>query len=258
LKIAEIKSRLRGEVGREIFFHETISSTNTIASEIAAKTVEGAVIIADTQSRGKGRLGRIWVSPPGVNIYMSIILRPDIRPRDATLITIMSSVACANALRKVTGLNVTIKWPNDLIIQNRKLCGILTELKTERNKIIFAVAGIGINVNMDINEFPEDVKYIATSLKNETGIVYSRTEIVAETLNEMDRWYKTLKVMDRDALLSEWKRLSSILSREVMVVTGQGTVTGLALDLDNEGMLMIKLASGEVKKISSGEVTIVR
>jgi BirA family biotin operon repressor/biotin-[acetyl-CoA-carboxylase] ligase len=258
LKIAEIKSRLRGDVGREIFFYETIGSTNTVASEIAAKTVEGAVVLADTQSKGKGRLGRVWVSPPEVNIYMSIILRPDIKPRDATLITIMSSVACANALRKVTGLNVTIKWPNDLIIQKKKLCGILTELKTERNKIIFAVAGIGINVNADINEFPEDVRYIATSLKNETGIVYSRTEIVAEILNEVDRWYKTLKVMDRDALLSEWKRLSSTLGREVNVVTGQGTITGLALDIDGEGMLMIKLASGEVKRISSGDVTIVR
>jgi BirA family biotin operon repressor/biotin-[acetyl-CoA-carboxylase] ligase len=258
LKIAEIKSRLRGDVGREIFFYETIGSTNIVASEIAAKTAEGAVVLADTQSKGKGRLGRGWVSPPGVNIYMSIILRPDIRPRDATLITIMSSVACANALRKVTGLNVTIKWPNDLIIQKKKLCGILTELKTDRNKIIFAVAGIGINVNADINEFPEDVKYIATSLKNETGIVYSRTEIVAEILNEIDRWYKTLKVMDRDALLSEWKRLSSTLGREVMVVTGQGTITGLALDLDSEGMLMIKLSSGGVKRISSGDVTILR
>lgn len=258
MKIAEIKSRLRGDVGRGIFFFETIGSTNTVASEIAAKSVEGAVVLADTQSKGKGRLGRVWVSPSGVNIYMSIILKPDIRPRDATLITIMSSVACANALRKVTGLNVTIKWPNDLIIQKKKLCGILTKLKTERNKIIFAVAGIGINVNADINEFPEDVKSIATSLKNETGIVYSRTEIVAETLNEIDRWYKTLKVMDRDALLSEWKRLSSTIGREVMVVTGQGTLTGLALDLDSEGMLMIKLTSGEVKRISSGDVTIVR
>ena len=258
MKIAEIKSRLRGDVGREIFFYDTVGSTNAVASEIAAKTVEGAVVLADTQSKGKGRLGRVWVSPPGVNIYMSIILKPDIRPRDATLITIMSSVACANALRKVTGLNVTIKWPNDLIIQKKKLCGILTELKTERNKIIFAVAGIGINVNADIDEFSEDVKSIATSLKNETGIVYSRTEIVAETLNEIDRWYKTLKVMDRDALLSEWKRLSSTLGREVMVVTGQGTLAGLALDLDSEGMLMIKLTSGEVKRISSGDVTIIR
>jgi len=257
LKISEIKTRLRGDIGREIFFHETIGSTNTVASEIAAKTVEGAVVLADTQSKGKGRLGRCWVSPPGVNIYMSIILRPDISPRDATLITIMSSVACAKALRKVAGLNVTIKWPNDLIIQNKKLCGILTELKTERNKIIFAVAGIGINVNADINEFPEDVKYIATSLKNETGIVYSRTEIAAEILNQIDRWYKTMKVMGRDALLSEWKRLSSTLGREVMVVTGQGTLTGFALDLDSEGMLMIKLTSGEVKRISSGDVTII-
>jgi len=258
LKIAEIKSRLRGDIGREIFFYDTVGSTNAVASEIAPKTVEGAVVLADTQSKGKGRLGRVWVSPPGVNIYMSIILKPDIRPMDATLITVMSSVACATALRKVTGLNVTIKWPNDLIIQNKKLCGILTELKTERNRIIFAVAGIGINVNADIDEFSEDVKSIATSLKNETGIIYSRTEIVAETLNEIDRWYKTLKVMDRDMLLCEWKRLSSTLGREVMVVTGQGTLTGFALDLDTEGMLMIKLTSGEVKRISSGDVTIVR
>lgn len=258
MKIAEIKSRLRGEIGREIFFYDTVVSTNAVASEIAAKTLEGAVVLADTQSKGRGRLGRVWLSPPGVSIYMSIILKPDIKPMDATLITVMSSVACATALRKVTGLNVTIKWPNDLIIQKKKLCGILTELKTERNKIIFAVAGIGINVNTDINEFPEDMKHLATSLKNETGIVYSRTEIAAETLNEMDRWYKTLKVMDRDALLSEWKRLSSTLGREVMVVTGQGTLTGFALDLDSEGMLMIKLASGEVKRISSGDVTILR
>jgi BirA family transcriptional regulator, biotin operon repressor / biotin---[acetyl-CoA-carboxylase] ligase len=258
LKIAEIKSSLRGDIGREIFFYDTVGSTNAVASEIAAKTVEGTVVLADTQRKGKGRLGRVWVSPPGVNIYMSIILKPDIRPMDATLITVMSSVACATALRKVTGLNVTIKWPNDLIIQNKKLCGILTELKTERNRIIFAVAGIGINVNADIDEFSEDVKSIATSLKNETGIIYSRTEIVAETLNEIDRWYKTLKVMDRDTLLCEWKRLSSTLGREVMVVTGQGTLTGFALDLDTEGMLMIKLTSGEVKRISSGDVTIVR
>jgi len=258
LKIAEIKSRLRGDIGREIFFYDTVGSTNAVASEIAPKTVEGAVVLADTQSKGRGRLGRVWVSPPGLNIYMSIILKPDIRPMDATLITVMSSVACATALRKVTGLNVTIKWPNDLIIQNKKLCGILTELKTERNRIIFAVAGIGINVNADIDEFSEDVKSIATSLKNETGIIYSRTEIVAETLNEIDRWYKTLKVMDRDMLLCEWKRLSSTLGREVMVVTGQGTLTGFALDLDTEGMLMIKLTSGEVKRISSGDVTIVR
>ncbi len=258
MKIAEIKSRLRGDIGREIFFYETIGSTNTVASEIASKTVEGVVVLADTQSKGKGRLGRFWVSPPGVNIYMSIILKPDIRPKDATLITIMSSIACATALRKVTGLNVTIKWPNDLIIQKKKLCGILTELKTERDKIIFAVAGIGINVNADINKFPEDVKSIATSLKNETGIVYSRTEIAAETLNEIDRWYKTLKVMDRDTLLHEWKLLSSTLGREIMVVTCQGTLTGLALDIDSEGMLMIKLSSGEVKRISSGDVTIVR
>ena len=258
MNIDEIKSKVTGCIGREIFFYDTVDSTNTIASEIAEKTVEGAVVLADSQGKGRGRLGRGWVSPPGVNIYMSIVLKPDIRPRDATLITIMSSVACATALRKITGLDVAIKWPNDLTVKKKKMCGILTDLKTEQNKIIFAVLGIGINVNADIDRFPDEVKPIATSLKNETGILYSRTEIAAEILNEIDSWYKTLKTMDRDTLLSAWRRLSSMLGREVMAVTGQGTFTGLARDIDSEGMLIMELPSGETKRISSGDVTVVR
>ncbi len=158
MNIDEIKAKITGCIGREIFFYDTVDSTNTIASEIAPKTAEGAVVLADSQGRGRGRLGRVWISPPGVNLYMSIVLRPDIRPRDATLITIMSSVACATALRRMTGLDVAIKWPNDLTVKKKKLCGILTDLKIEQNKIIFAVLGIGINVNADIDRFPDEVK----------------------------------------------------------------------------------------------------
>lgn len=121
LSINDIKANLTGEIGREIFFYETVSSTNALAAEISGKTVEGTVVIADSQQSGRGRLGRTWVSPPGVNIYMSIIIKPAIPPDDATLLTLMTAIACATALRKATGLDVSIKWPNDLVVSDKKL-----------------------------------------------------------------------------------------------------------------------------------------
>ena len=133
----------------------------------------------------------------GYNIYMSIILRPDIEPKDTTLITIMAAVACAIALRRVTGISISIKWPNDLMVSDRKIGGILTEMKTAREKIISVVIGIGINVNGDLDSFPEEIRGIATSVKNETGKPFSRERIIAEILNEMDRWYPLLKGLAR-------------------------------------------------------------
>lgn len=258
MKTDVIKSKIKGSIGREIFFYEKVGSTNTVASNLAGQVAEGTVIIADTQEKGRGRLGRLWVSPPGENIYMSIILQPQIETRDATLITIMAAVASANALRKTTGLNISIKWPNDLIFHERKIGGILTELKTDQKGILFSVIGIGINVNTDINSFPEDVRGIATSVKNETGKLFSREEIVAETLNEIDNWYMILKAMKREVLLAEWQRLTSTLGKEVIVVIGQETYKGFAEAIDDEGMLILRLPSGEMKRIHSGDLTVLR
>lgn len=259
MKVEDIKARIKGETGREIFFYETVGSTNTIAMELAEKGAqEGTVIIADSQEKGRGRLGRHWVSPPGVNIYMSIILRPKIKPKDVTLLTIIAAVGCTTALRKVTGLNVTIKWPNDLTVYDKKLGGILTEVKTAPKEIIFAVTGIGINVNMDVKSLPDDVKNLATSVKNETGNLYPREVIIAEMLNEISHWYKALKEMKRDMLLSEWQKMTSTLGREVQVVTGNETFIGLAESIDDEGMLILKLRDGKLKRISTGDITIVR
>lgn len=215
-------------------------------------------MLADSQEKGKGRLGRTWVSPPGVNIYMSIIARPAIGPKDVTLLTIIAAVGCTIALRRITGTNVTIKWPNDLIITCKKLGGILTEMKTDPDGQISAIIGIGINVNVDMDVFPPDVRKIATSVKNETGIPYSRTEIIVEILNEIDKWYRILKGRDRKTLLSEWCKLTSTLGREVKVTVGKETFTGLAESIDNEGMLILRLPSGVHKRISSGDLTILR
>jgi len=258
VEIDDIKAEIKGGIGREIFFYETVGSTNTVASDLAEKTIEGAVVIADSQQKGRGRLGRKWESPPGVNIYMSIILRPKIESKEATLITIMAAVACATALRRVTGLHVTIKWPNDLMVSDKKIGGILSELKTDHGRIISAIVGIGMNVNVGIDAYPADVQEIATSVKNETGMSYSREVVISEILNEIDYWYKILNGMGKGILLLEWQKLTSTLGREVKVTVGKETFTGLAESIDSEGMLILRLPSGMLKKINSGDLTILR
>jgi BirA family transcriptional regulator, biotin operon repressor / biotin---[acetyl-CoA-carboxylase] ligase len=258
VNVANIKALAKGIIGKEIFFYETVGSTNTVAAELAEKTSEGAVVLADSQERGRGRLGRTWISPAGVNIYMSVILRPKIDLRDATLITIMAAVACATALRKATGLGVSIKWPNDLTVSGKKLGGILTDLKTEKGTIVAAIVGIGINVNSDTDAFPGEVNKIATSVKKETGNLYAREEITVAVLDEMNKWYPILQGGDNTMLLSAWKRLTSTLGKKVALTLGEETLNGVAEDIDDEGRLLLRLPSGEIKRISSGDLTVLR
>jgi BirA family transcriptional regulator, biotin operon repressor / biotin---[acetyl-CoA-carboxylase] ligase len=254
VQIDEIKRKIKGDLGKDILFYETTDSTNTIALNIAETNKEGLVILADSQEKGRGRLGRLWISPPGVNIYMSVVLKPDVKPGDATLITLMTAVACAIALRKITGLDIRIKWPNDLVVADKKLGGILTELKIYREKIAFAVVGIGINVNIDTKVFPDEVREIATSMKNETGRRYSRENIIAEILCQLHVWYSAFKRMDKETILSAWRLLTSTLGREVVVTAGKETYQGFAEAIDEEGRLLLRLPTGEVKKISSGDL----
>ncbi|MFZ3123358.1 MAG: biotin--[acetyl-CoA-carboxylase] ligase [Thermodesulfovibrionales bacterium] len=275
--VEELKILVRGDFGKEIIFHESIDSTNTLAMELAEKGVpHGTVIIADRQFKGKGRLGRTWFSPPKGNIYMSVIVRPEIEPKDATLLTIMSAISCARAVRNLTGIEVKIKWPNDLMVSERKLGGILTEMKSDQDRIVFAVIGIGINVNASIDAFPSDVRAVAASVieelrRKETtplcpplarggwgGEKISRTLIIAAILNELERWFKVLIKGGRIQLINEWKKLSSTLGRKVKVVSGRDAISGIAEDIDDEGMLILRLPSGGLKKISAGDVTMLR
>lgn len=255
--LGDIRAKIKGSIGRDLLFYDTVDSTNTVATALAEKGKdEGTVIIADSQEKGRGRLGRHWVSPPGLNIYMSIVFRPEIEPKGTTLITIMAAVGCTIALRKVTGLNVTIKWPNDLMVSDKKMGGILTEMRITKKKVKYVVTGIGINVNMDSDALPDEIKEIATSIKIETGMPYSRPEILIEVLNQIDHWYGILKEMRRKELLYEWQLLTSTLGRQVKITTGDELFTGLADSIDDEGMLILRLPSGELKRISSGDLTI--
>ena len=259
MRIEDIRATVKGRLGREILFYETVDSTNTIAADLAEKNPEGTVILADCQKKGRGRLGRHWLSPGGVNIYMSVILRPDVEPKDTTLVTLMAAVACTLALRRVTGILITIKWPNDLMASGKKIGGILTEMKTAGTRVISVVIGVGINVNGDRDSFPEEIRGIATSVKNETGKQASRETIIAEILNEINRLYPLIeRTAGRDRLLSEWKNLTSTLGKQVIVITGQETLSGYAESIDDEGLLLLRLPSGELKSISSGDLTILR
>jgi BirA family biotin operon repressor/biotin-[acetyl-CoA-carboxylase] ligase len=253
--IDAIRSQIKGDLGRQIVFYDTVGSTNTVALACGEEPEEGTVILSDSQEKGRGRLGRSWVSPPGVNIYLSILLHPRIEPEHATLITLLSAIACTYALRKTTGLSISVKWPNDLMAADRKLGGILTEMKITGKKIVLAVIGIGINVNMAAHEFPDQIRTTATSVKIETGEDVSRERIIAEILNETDRWYKVLQTGRSREIVDEWQRLTSTLGRRVLVTTGQETYTGLAEGIDDKGMLLIRLPSGEIKRISSGDLT---
>jgi BirA family biotin operon repressor/biotin-[acetyl-CoA-carboxylase] ligase len=259
LSAEDIKAGIKGSIGREIYLYETIDSTNTIASELAEKgKAEGTVVIADSQVRGKGRLGRSWVSPPGVNVYMSIVFRPDMKPKDATLLTIMASVACTIALRRVTGLHITIKWPNDLMVSEKKLGGILTETRVDSKRIEYAVTGIGINVNMELDALPDVVKKVAASIRMETGKLFSRIKIIQEVLNEINHWYNILKEKGHSKITSQWKQLTSTLGRKVEVVTGSETLKGLAESITGDGMLVLRLPSGALRVIQYGDLTLLR
>lgn len=257
--MGQLRALIKGEIGREVISLGEVNSTNTFAMEIGDKgAAHGTVVIADSQTKGRGRMGRTWVSPPGRNIYMSVILRPSMQVRDATLLTIIAGVACCRALRYITHLPVDIKWPNDLMVSRRKLGGILTETKSGAGRIISAVIGIGINLNAKLEDFPSDVKAIATSVRNETGKGQSRTVLIGGILNELDYWYRIFVEKERNPILNEWRKLTSMLGKPVQVIWGGEGLNGIADDIDDEGMLILRLPSGILKKISAGDLTILQ
>jgi BirA family biotin operon repressor/biotin-[acetyl-CoA-carboxylase] ligase len=189
---------------------------------------------------------------------MSIILKPEIEPKDATLLTVLAAVACTVALRKTSGIKVSIKWPNDLMFSEKKIGGILTEVRSEPDKIKLAIMGIGINVNIEKKDFPSEIRSIATSIKAETGEFHSRSRLIIQILKEIEGWHMAFKKRGRRVLLKKWRQFSSTIGRKVRVTIGEKTVSGLAEDIDDEGMLILTLQSGGSKRISSGDIAYLR
>ncbi len=262
LSIEEIKNALSKEsykIGSDLVFYKSLPSTNAMCVESAHKGAkEGTVIIADEQTKGRGRLGRTWVSPHGKNLYMSILLTPQMPPREAAVLTLMSGVACCIALRKLLLIPIHLKWPNDLLVNEKKIGGILCEMSADMDKISFSVIGIGININMDIEDLPEEVRQIATSVKMEIGRKFSRTDIAIEVLKEFDRWYSILLNGGKKDIISEWRDCSSTIGRKVKATIGNQVFKGVAEAIDQEGLLILRLPDGLFMKVDAGDITMLR
>jgi len=211
---------------------------------------EGTVVCAESQSKGKGRLGRNWASPKGKGIYMSVILRPLVAPADAAKLTLLSAVATCEAIEKLFHVNAKIKWPNDILVDNKKIAGILTELSAEMDRIRFVVIGIGVNVNTALSQLPPS----ATSIKNETGRKGSRIQLLQEILRSLEKWYGGLSEHGFNAVIARWKELSSTLGQHVRVADLTGDIEGEAIDLDEYGGLIIKGQNGLTVKRMTGDV----
>jgi BirA family biotin operon repressor/biotin-[acetyl-CoA-carboxylase] ligase len=252
----EIKAGILGDFWNKVFFYESVDSTNERALALPAPETfaHGTVVITDSQSRGRGRIGRKWISPPGRNIYMSMLLKPEIRPRDVAFLTIAGALAGAVALGNITGLDARIKWPNDLMVNGKKIGGILTESRSGAEKVNIAVIGIGVNVNSESIDFPEELRGVVTSARAETGRVFSRVKIIVDILKELELRYKALVREGRQPLLKEWKGRSSTIGKEVRIVLSEAVLSGVADTVDDEGMLVVRLRSGETRRISSGDV----
>jgi BirA family biotin operon repressor/biotin-[acetyl-CoA-carboxylase] ligase len=252
----EIKPLLKTKwLGKTIHYFNSIVSTNSKAYELASQGVkEGEVVIAESQTKGKGRLGRNWFSPPYLNLYLSAILRPKIPPPQAPLITLMAAVATAEAIEKFSGLQPLIKWPNDILLNGRKMAGLLNEIKSETDRIHFVILGIGVNLNIAGKMFPKEIRAIATSLKEEMGQGVSRKIFLASFLQELEKWYTVFIKQGEAIILKSWRERAQIKGRQVRMVSFGETITGRAIDVDSDGALIIETRRGERKRVVAGDV----
>ena len=240
-------------IGQKIYIYNKTSSTNDIAWTLAVKdNAEGIVILTEAQTKGRGRLGRTWFSLPQKCILCSIILKSNMLSERLNLLTIGTSVAISKAIKDTTFLSAYIKWPNDVVIRGKKVCGILVEKR--RTKTGFIVIGFGINVNLDEDDFPRDLYGKAASLKMECAKKVSRVELVQKVLLEIEKMYLYLRKGEGSLLFDEWKEMSSILGKQVRAILQNEIVEGQALGIDPDGALILRLDSGISKRITEGTV----
>jgi BirA family biotin operon repressor/biotin-[acetyl-CoA-carboxylase] ligase len=247
----ETKAFGKGDI---IYFRET-DSTNTRAKELAVQGApEGTLVVSEAQTGGRGRKGREWFSPSKGGIYLSLILRPTISPAEAPKITLLTAVAIAEALLILTQLEVRIKWPNDILVNGKKLVGILTEMSTDMDEIDYVVVGLGLNVNTP--GFPEDISDKATSLFIEAGKQFSRARLVAEFLKWEEHYYELFQEVGFEPVIKRWKELSNIIGKIIAVEMIDQTLMGEVEDIDSDGFLILRDNRGKSHRIISGDVTL--
>lgn len=246
-------------VGRDIRVFQETTSTNDVIEKLARDGVqEGIAVFAESQSKGRGRLGRKWISPAQKGLWFSLLLRPRLRPQAVTQLTVASATALVRAIHSRTGLEPEVKWPNDIIVRGKKAAGILTEMHAELDTVKYAILGIGVDVNLGVNEFPTDLRKTATSLKIEAGETLDRAGLAAEILRELDRDYARICSGGFEAVADEWEELCTTLGREVVIRVGDRRVQGRAESLDADGALLLRTQHGHLERIVGGDVTMVK
>jgi len=245
------------DIGQALHCFEEIGSTNDAAKDLAEEgAAHGEVVVAESQSSGRGRRGRPWVSPPRRNLYFSVVLRPDLPPARAPELTLVASVAVCDALRQA-GVEAGIKWPNDLLASGKKIAGILTELSAEPDRVHWVVVGVGVNVNARPEDFPEELRGEATSVLLERGQPAPRALFAAACLTSLEGWIDRHAEEGFGAIRDAWRARSVTLGREVSVRVEGRDVQGVAEDLDDRGALLVRTRSG-LERVDSGDVKLLR
>ena len=253
----EIKAGLNTRVlGQEIIHHqEAFSTQETAKSQAVQGAREGTVVVAETQSGGRGRIGRGWTSPSG-GIYLSIILRPNIKPTEALRLPLIAGIAVARAIEKLIDLKPKLKWPNDIIIDDLKTGGILTEMSAEVDRLDWVIIGIGLNVNTPRKAFPPEVEGIATSLREVKGTDIPRIKLLQHILTELESLYDDFHQRGFESLRQQWKALSNTIGEPVRVISGTEETTGRAVDIDLDGALILQRDDGIRERIIAGDVSL--
>ncbi|MEN6467316.1 MAG: biotin--[acetyl-CoA-carboxylase] ligase [Syntrophaceae bacterium] len=242
--------------GRQVQLLEETVSTNNQALSLAFKGApEGTAVVAECQTGGKGRMSRSWFSPPGKNIYTTVVLRPDMQLSLSPQVTIVAGVAVAELLEGYCPGRVSLKWPNDVLIGGRKICGILAESRSSAVKIEYIVVGIGINVNMEEADLDEGLRDIATSLKMETGQDFIREEVAARLYESFEKWYLIHRRSGFAPVREKWLECSGMAGKEISYTSQGGTVKGRVAGMDHDGALLC-IVDGKTKRLSAGEITL--
>ena len=252
----ELRWQLKTDIiARKVYSYKETASTNDTAYNLAAHgEKEGSVVIAESQTAGRGRIGRKWISPKSKGAYFSVILRPDILPKEVSSITLISALSVAKTIREMTNLAAFIKWPNDVLINNQKICGILTEMNAETDKINFVIIGIGVNINTKKELLPKG----ATSIMEEYDAEMSRVDVVRGIFKNLDKYYRFFKSGHIAEIIKEYKEFSNFLGTRIQVAYHDTKIEGYAIDVDRDGALILRMDSGLNERILAGDVTMLR
>jgi BirA family biotin operon repressor/biotin-[acetyl-CoA-carboxylase] ligase len=244
-------------VGRDIRVFEQTTSTNDVIEKLARDGVkEGVVVFAESQTRGRGRLGRKWISPARKGLWFSVLLRPNLRPQETTQLTVAAATALRRAIVSQTGLEPEIKWPNDIQLDGRKVAGILTELNAELDSVKYVILGIGVDVNLAASDFPHELRKTATSLRVEADRMIPRAELATVILQELDADYTRIVSGKFGAVADEWEAHCSTIGRDVVIRIGERQIRGRAEALDEDGALLLRTIHGHLERIIGGDVTL--